>query len=84
MQRCERILHIALDEFTVFGFGGEPLNGNCSVGQLTTIGFSQHQMNGGSLRKAYVGSGFLSSVISPSEIYLRSDSECVINNPTFL
>jgi hypothetical protein len=59
----------------VFGFGGEPLNGNCSVGQLTTIGFHQQQVNGGSLRKAYVDTGFLSDVISPSETYLRSDNE---------
>ena len=64
---------------TVFGFGGEPLNGNCSVGQLTTIGFHQQQVNGGSLRKAYVDTGFLSDVISPSEIYLRSDSGCAIH-----
>ena len=50
--------------------------GNCSVGQLTTIGFNQQQLNGGYLRKAYVDTGFLNSTISPSEIYLRSDGEC--------
>ena len=61
---------------TVFGFGGEALNGNCSVGQLTTIGFDQQLPNGGSLKKAYVDTGFLSTVLSPSEIYLRSDSKC--------
>ena len=46
------------------------------MGQLTTIGFSQQLVNGGSLRKAYVDCGFLRSTISPSEIYLRSDSMC--------
>ena len=60
----------------MFDFGGEALMGNCSVGQLTTIGFSQQQLNGGYLRKAYVDTGFLNSTISPSEIYLRSDGEC--------
>ena len=57
----------------VFDFGGEALNGNCSVGQLTTIGFHQQLLNGGSLRKRYVESGFLSKKISSSQIYIRSD-----------
>lgn len=60
----------------VFDFNGEELNGNCSVGQLTTIGYEQHLLNGASLRKTYVESGFLSDTISPSEVYLRSDSKC--------
>ena len=59
---------------TVFGSDGEWLNGNCSVGQLTTTGFEQQLMNGQYLRKSYVESGFLSSCITPSEIYIRSDS----------
>lgn len=58
---------------TVFQFGDEVLKGNCSVGQLTTIGFYQHLMNGYSLRKAYVDSGFLSKNLSRSEVYIRSD-----------
>ena len=60
----------------VFQFGDEALKGNCSVGQLTTIGFYQHLMNGYSLRKAYVNSGFLSKNLSRSEVYIRSDSMC--------
>ena len=69
----------------MFDFGGEPLNGNCSVGQLTEPGFNQHLVNGGQLKKAYVDSGFLNPSISASEIYLRSDSEldamCIIYLP---
>lgn len=61
---------------TVFQFGDEVLKGNCSVGQLTTIGFYQHLMNGYSLRKAYVDSGFLSKNLSRSEVYIRSDGMC--------
>ena len=57
----------------VFDFGGEPLNGNCSVGQLTTTGFNQQLLNGGCLRKSYVESGFLGKTITSSQIYIRSD-----------
>jgi acid phosphatase len=59
----------------VFDFGGEPLNGNCSVGQLTTTGFNQQLLNGGCLRKSYVESGFLGKTITSSQIYIRSDDE---------
>ena len=51
------------------------VDGNCSVGQLTLKGFYQQIANGQSLRKAYVDSGFLSNMITPSEIYFRSDGE---------
>ncbi|KAL5471128.1 hypothetical protein EMCRGX_G029211 [Ephydatia muelleri] len=54
---------------------GESLPGNCSVGQLTTIGFNQHIQNGASLRKAYVDTGFLPANFDGDEIYLRSDDE---------
>ena len=47
--------------------------GNCSVGQLTTIGFQQHVQNGVSLRKAYVDTGFLQGNYDSTEVYLRSD-----------
>lgn len=60
---------------TVFNSNGEVLNGNCSVGQLTTIGFKQQEENGLQLKKSYVDSGFLATTITPSEIYIRSDSE---------
>lgn len=60
---------------TVFNSNGEVLNGNCSVGQLTVTGFHQHLMNGMSLKKSYVDSGFLASNITPSAIYIRSDSQ---------
>ena len=60
---------------TVYKYGVEELSGNCSVGQLTLIGFYQQIANGQSLRKAYVDSGFLSNMITPSEIYFRSDGE---------
>lgn len=59
----------------VFKFGGEALTGNCSVGQLTTIGFKQQMTNGMMLKKAYVDSGFLSGQINKSEIYIRSDGK---------
>ena len=62
---------------TVFNSNGEVLNGNCSVGQLTVTGFKQHLFNGLMLSKSYVGSGFLASNITPSEIYIRSDSQLV-------
>eukprot|EP00731_Ephydatia_muelleri_P020867 Em0013g594a len=54
---------------------GEMLPGNCSVGQLTTIGYNQHIQNGASLRKAYVDTGFLPANFDGDEIYLRSDDE---------
>ena len=60
---------------TVFNSGGEWLNGNCSVGQLTSIGFNQHQANGASLLESYVKSGFLKNSITSSQIYIRSDSK---------
>ena len=59
----------------MFDFGGEALNGNCSVGQLTEPGFNQHLVNGDQLKRGYIDSGFLGPSISASEIYLRSDSE---------
>ena len=64
----------------VFRSGDEALKGNCSVGQLTKIGFNQLLMNGYSLRQAYVESGFLQTTISPSEVYIRSDSMCIVIN----
>ena len=76
LERDKAVLWI-VEEFAfsllVFDFGGEVLNGNCSVGQLTTIGFSQQLLNGVSLGKSYVKSGFLSKRISSSQIYIRSD-----------
>lgn len=56
------------------------MNGNCSVGQLTSIGYSQHLANGKSLNMAYVKTGFLKSSLDPSEVYIRSDSK----NPELL
>lgn len=58
-----------------FLFGDETLNGNCSIGQLTTIGYNQQLANGKALMQAYVKSGFLDDTISSSEIYIRSDNE---------
>ena len=54
--------------------------GNCSVGQLTKVGFMQQEKNGDVLRKAYVDSTFLKQNLSASEVYIRSDSECIIEN----
>ncbi|KAL5471126.1 hypothetical protein EMCRGX_G029209 [Ephydatia muelleri] len=54
---------------------GESLPGNCSAGQLTTIGFNQQIQNGASLRKAYVDTGFLPANFDGDEIYLRSDGK---------
>lgn len=61
--------------FSGFLFGDETLNGNCSIGQLTTIGYNQQLANGKALMQAYVKSGFLDDTISSSEIYIRSDSK---------
>ena len=57
----------------VYRFGEETLTGNCSLGQLTSIGFNQQQTNGMMLKKTYVDSGFLSGKINRTEIYIRSD-----------
>lgn len=57
----------------VFAFGEEDLQGNCSVGQLTTIGYAQQLKNGASLRKAYVDTGLLSLKLSSQEVYIHSD-----------
>ena len=59
---------------SVYQFG-ESLPGNCSAGQLTTIGFNQQIQNGASLRKAYVDTGFLPVNFDGDEIYLRSDGK---------
>lgn len=59
--------------FTVYRFGNETLNGNCSVGQLTQIGFGQQLQNGKTLYDAYVSSGFLSTHLLNQEVYVRSD-----------
>lgn len=56
----------------MFISGGEPLNGNCSVGQLTTEGYIQHLTNGDYLSRAYVHTGFLEPTLT-SDIYIRSD-----------
>lgn len=61
----------------VYRFGEETLTGNCSLGQLTAIGFNQQQTNGMMLKKAYVDSGFLSGKINTTEIYIRSDGRMV-------
>ncbi len=53
----------------------EVLNGNCSVAQLTTKGYSQHLANGKALHEAYVSSGFLGKTLDPTEVYLRSDGK---------
>lgn len=57
----------------VFMPTNEVMNGNCSVGQLTTIGYSQHLSNGRSLNSAYVKTEFLSPSLNPNEVYIRSD-----------
>ena len=63
----------AVSYFTVYKFGNETLNGNCSVGQLTQIGFGQQLQNGKTLYDAYISSGFLSPRLSSQEVYVRSD-----------
>ena len=59
----------------VYKFGNEVLNGNCSVGQLTNIGFEQQIRNGKALREAYVSSGFLSPNLTNTQVYIRSDGK---------
>ncbi|XP_011406697.1 PREDICTED: counting factor 60-like [Amphimedon queenslandica] len=51
----------------------EEMHGNCSVAQLTTIGYKQHLANGGSLNSAYVKNGFLTPSLDPSQVFIRSD-----------
>ena len=53
----------------------EILNGSCSVGQLTSLGYKQHLLNGKALKDAYVNSGFLKPTLDPSEVFIRSDSK---------
>ena len=55
--------------------GREVFPGDCYVGQLTLKGYEQHENNGRLLRKAYVGSGFISSNYNPSKHYFRSDGK---------
>jgi len=57
----------------VYSFGDETLRGNCSVAQLTSLGYWQHIENGKQLASAYTSGGFLSKTLDPREIYLRSD-----------
>jgi acid phosphatase len=57
----------------VFMPSGEVMNGDCSVGQLTSIGYKQHLTNGHSLNAAYVKTNFLKPTLDPSEVHLRSD-----------
>ena len=65
----------------MFAFGEEDLQGNCSVGQLTTIGYAQQLKNGASLRKAYVDTGLLlSSKLSSQEVYIHSDGTSKIRS----
>ena len=66
-------MHIVISFSIVYKFGNETLNGNCSVGQLTDIGFEQQLQNGKTLSDAYVNSGFLSPQLSSREVYIRSD-----------
>ena len=61
----------------VYKFGNETLNGNCSVGQLTKIGFGQQMQNGQTLYNAYVSTGFLNPNLSSSEVYVRSDGKFI-------
>ena len=51
------------------------MRGNCSVAQLTTIGYKQHLANGGSLNSAYVKNGFLTPSLDPTQVFIRSDGE---------
>ena len=69
--------------YTVYKFGNETLNGNCSVGQLTGIGFRQQQQNGKTLFDAYISSGFLSPQLSNQEVYIRSDGMLSTNSCSF-
>ena len=59
----------------MFAIGNEPLHGNCSVAQLTKIGFVQQLSNGKVMKKAYIDSGFLSDQLNEKELYIRSDSK---------
>lgn len=62
----------------VYKFGNKTLYGNCSIGQLTKIGFEQELLNGKTLHDAYVSSGFLSPTLSNSEVYIRSDGTFIL------
>ena len=64
----------------VYKFGNKTLYGNCSIGQLTKIGFEQQLLNGKTLHDAYVSSGFLSPPLSNSEVYIRSDGMFIVIN----
>jgi len=59
----------------VYDEGVEDQPGDCNAGQLTTRGYQQQLMNGADLRQAYIDSGFLSDIYSPSDVHLRSDDE---------
>jgi len=51
----------------------EYLPGNCSVGQLTSLGFSQHLQLGQAFQSLYIEKyGLLSSTLNPNEMYFRS------------
>ena len=59
----------------VYSFGDETLRGNCSISQLTSIGFNQQKTNGQNLAQAYVDGTFLSKTLDPTQLYLRSDGQ---------
>ncbi|KAJ6242006.1 lysophosphatidic acid phosphatase type 6 [Anaeramoeba flamelloides] len=56
-----------------FPMNEQVLKGNCSIGQLTTKGFEQHQSVGSNLRsKLILETNFLNDKLDQSETYVRS------------
>jgi len=52
--------------------GREPLLGDCSEGQLTAQGAEELRDLGADFATAYINTGFLSSRLDPSQVYVRS------------
>eukprot|EP01095_Lingulamoeba_sp_RSL-Kostka_P017545 TRINITY_DN9192_c0_g1_i1.p1 TRINITY_DN9192_c0_g1~~TRINITY_DN9192_c0_g1_i1.p1 ORF type:complete len:432 (-),score=133.86 TRINITY_DN9192_c0_g1_i1:86-1381(-) len=59
---------------TKFSNVGNIFQGNCELGQLTSIGETQHQNNGKMLKSIYVDPGYLNSTYSEDRIYVRADN----------
>jgi hypothetical protein len=52
--------------------GREPLLGDCSEGQLTAQGAEELRVLGADFANAYISTGFLSTTLDPSQVYVRS------------
>eukprot|EP00013_Stygamoeba_regulata_P008932 CAMPEP_0177684740 /NCGR_PEP_ID=MMETSP0447-20121125/32596_1 /TAXON_ID=0 /ORGANISM="Stygamoeba regulata, Strain BSH-02190019" /LENGTH=553 /DNA_ID=CAMNT_0019194615 /DNA_START=175 /DNA_END=1836 /DNA_ORIENTATION=- len=72
VQPLRRVRHVDRLYRKRFIQSREMLAGNCSLGWLTTLGVSQHEVLGNALRARYVLDQQFVTALTPDQVYLRS------------